>query len=250
MKPTLIESQERSGVRILTLQRGRGNSLDPSLLAALRGHFAGQPAEPTVLTARGASFCTGLDLQYCLSQDRPGMRALMEDLHRTLTAIFAYPAPVVGALSGRTLAGGALLALCCDLRWMAAGAGPFGIHGAQLGISYPHVAVELVRSQYGRVDVDDVLYQGPLLSAEMALDRGRIDAVMKQDELVPKAVERAARLGSPAFVANKRALRAPVLTRLERLGAAPDEAWLDQWYRPKTQSRIEAALHANPKDRS
>ncbi|RKZ11729.1 enoyl-CoA hydratase/isomerase family protein, partial [bacterium] len=57
------------------------------------------------------------------------MRELMASFHRALRAVLLWPAPVVAAIGGHALAGGALLALCADRRVMAHGPYRFGIHG-------------------------------------------------------------------------------------------------------------------------
>ncbi len=249
----LIETEVQGTVRVLRLSGGRGNCLGPDLLAALSGAFGagtGEEARPTVLAARGRSFCTGLDLVYALGQDRHGMGAYMDRFHAALRAVFAYPAPVVAAIGGHAMAGGALLALAADERLVAAGGGRFGIHGVHLGFPYPDVAVETLRYQLARADIEDTLYHGRLRSLGELPSAGLAKLVGGDQSLEAAAVDRAASLAAPSlatFGENKRMLRAGALARMDAANAVGASRWLDHWFDPGTQEKVSAQLAGSDK---
>lgn len=239
-----LEIEDKDGLRHATLVRGRGNSLDEASLLELQRLFTAEgPAPPVVLRARGRSFCTGLDLRHAVSLDREGMRAFMEAFHRALRACFAYPAPVVAAIAGHALAGGALLALACDRRVLARGAARFGVHGVKMGIAYPDVAVEILRHQLPRPLLEDVLYRGRLHGDAEAWRLGLVDAL----EEAPAVEERARREVEVLRAggngrATKLALRGPALRRLGKSDEEGMRRWLDRWFDPRTQAEIHRAL--------
>ena len=206
----VLQREDDARVQCWRLVRGRGNALDPETLQALIDAFeeARDDPRPVILCARGRSFCTGLDLQAAATADRAAMAHLMERFHRALAACFLHPRPVVAALGGHALAGGALLALACDRRVMADGDRRFGIHGVHLGVSYPQVAVEKVE------------------------EAARREAVALQA------------MGPESFAELKRSLRAQAARRLWPYDGKGAEAWLDQWFRPCTQERLRQALDA------
>jgi enoyl-CoA hydratase len=234
----------------LVLGRGRGNALDSTLLGEIErgfGELGGDVPPPVVLRAEGASFCTGLDLEDASGRDRDGMRDLMSAFHRALAAVFAYPAPTVAAIGGHALAGGALLAFGADARIMAHGAGRFGVHGVQLGVAYPDVAVEILRHQLPARPRQRLLYEGRLHTDAGALELGWIDELVEASRLAGRAREIALALNAPsaqAFVATKTRLRRPTTERLRTIDPEGMERWLDRWFAPETTARRETARAA------
>lgn len=246
MSSARLEIEERDGVRRATLVRGRGNALDPRTLTELEGLFEpNAKAPPVLLGAHGRSFCTGLDLRLAASLDREGMRELMEAFHGALRACFAYPAPVVAALAGHALAGGALLALACDRRVMACGEARFGIHGVKMGIAYPDVAVEILRHQLPRPLLEDLLYRGRLYDDGEAWRLGLVDALEEPGDVETRALREIGTpdaAGVPSRRRTKLALRRRALERLTNSDEEGRERWLDRWFDPRTQGKIRRAL--------
>jgi enoyl-CoA hydratase/carnithine racemase len=228
------------GVRRVVLESTRGNSLDHPILTEIERAFdpCRNEVGPVVLSARGRSFCTGLDLIAALALDRGGMAALMDAFHRALRAVLLWPAPVAAAVQGHALAGGALLALCADFRVMARGRARFGVHGVQLGVVYPQIAVEVVRWRLGRPAGERLLYGGRLHSGTAALREGFVDDLVDRDGLGARAASWAL---EPALAAAKTALVRPVSCRVADIEPEGREAWLDQWFSPGTRARVRAA---------
>jgi enoyl-CoA hydratase/carnithine racemase len=63
-------------------------------------------------------------------------------------AIGAYGlgCPVVGAITGRAIAGGLVLAPCTDMR-VASTAGRYGLTEAKVGVAYPQAAIAVMRAE-------------------------------------------------------------------------------------------------------
>ena len=177
----LYQEHSPDGVRLVVLAAGRGNALGPKLLAEIERAFDPDLHEigPVVLAGRGRSFCTGLDLIGAWDFDRDRMRDLMERFHRALRAVLLWPAPVIARIQGHALAGGALLAFCADRRVMAHGDGRFGIHGVQLGVVYPQIAVEVLRWRLSAGMVERVLYGGQIRPGHDALAAGLVDELVE-----------------------------------------------------------------------
>lgn len=118
---------DRDAVRILTMNRpDKHNALNAALTRALLDGL--QQAErdpgvrPVVLTGSGKSFCAGGDTSEfsALVPDDPGAVHDRADLTTRLHLAFSRMSkPVVAAVRGHALGGGAGLAIACDLAIMA-----------------------------------------------------------------------------------------------------------------------------------
>lgn len=256
MKGDRLEKEQGGFAHRWRLTGDRGNALDEKTLEALIEAFESirDDPYPVILGARGRSFCTGLDLSFTYGAGREEMARLMDLFHRALSACFLHPAPVVAAISGHVLAGGALLALACDRRVFAEGDHHFGVHGIRLGVSYPQVAIEILRHQLPRARVEELIYSGRTFTPQQALEAGLVDWVVPLEELETAAeAEVAWCLGTAPvaeggdvlpFAALKAAIRAPARRRIWPRDPEGARRWLDQWFAEGTQERLRRAREA------
>jgi len=74
--------------------------------------------------------------------------------------LFRLPLPVVAAVNGHAIAGGAILALCCDRRIVARGERLFGLNEVQVGLPLPGALFEIVRAALGPAHTPEALLEG------------------------------------------------------------------------------------------
>jgi len=112
--PGLRAERSPDGVRRLLLAAPqRHNALTLGLARALRDALVADPAEPVVLGSTDpAVFCAGADMTID-EAERAQVSAL---LYECLEIMITRPGPVVAAVGGPAVAGGAQLATAADLR--------------------------------------------------------------------------------------------------------------------------------------
>ncbi|WP_432970778.1 enoyl-CoA hydratase/isomerase family protein [Dactylosporangium sp. CA-233914] len=115
-----VLATETEGVRTITLNRPDSlNAINVSLLSQLvRALHEAQDARAVVLTGTGRAFCTGEDLKQTLAPQsgKPDeLRRSFELLQEVTRAITRLKAPVVAAVHGYAVGGGAEIALAADL---------------------------------------------------------------------------------------------------------------------------------------
>jgi enoyl-CoA hydratase len=235
-------------VRWLRMASGKVQALDLELageLTAALDRAVSDGAPPLVITGTGTSFSAGVDLFRVVNEGADYVRRFLPALAATIRQLFAYPGPVVSAINGHAVAGGALLAWCADLRVMADGKGRIGVPELRVGVPFPAAALEVLRFATGGRGMQELAYVGRTLSAHEALAASLIDEVVPADSLNDRAAAAAASLASippESFRLTKRALRRPHAEALSRNGDAIDAEVLRIWQSPETMAAIRGYL--------
>jgi enoyl-CoA hydratase/carnithine racemase len=226
MSELLIEN--RGGVRVLTMNRpDKRNALNlalsEALLAGLRAAEADDSVRSIVLTGAGPAFCAGADLAEFkdLTPDNAELVERRSELTMNLNGIFSrLSKPVVAAVNGAAMGGGAGLALACDVALMASTA-RLGYPEVKHGIVAAVVMANLVRN-VGRKAAFELVAAGEPVDAARALALGLVNRVCEPDALMAEAcalAEKFAAVHRPAMAATKelfyRALDLPFAQALE-----------------------------------
>jgi len=210
MPELLIE--DRGRVRILTMNRPEkrnalDNALTEALLEGLRAADAADAVNVVVLTGAGPAFCAGADLAEFkdLTADNQPLVARRAELTMSLHEIFPrLSKPVITAINGAAMGGGAGLALAGDLALMAESAKlayPEVKHGIVAAIVMPN----LVR-QAGRKAAFELVATGRTIGAARALELGMVNRVVPDPELMTATLELAGELAAvsrPAMALTK-----------------------------------------------
>lgn len=252
----MIHRELHGPVTLLRMDHGKVNAVDTELFeelgtaleqveAAGDGDDAGGRA--VVLTGSGPAFSAGVDLFRVVEGGRRYLEGFLPALTQGLHALFTFPRPMVAAINGHSIAGGAVLACACDARLMARGSGRVGVPELKVGVPYPTLALEVLRFAVGARHLQELVYGGATYPPEEAVARGLVDEVVDGEELTELAVERArayAALPAEAFRLTKRALRRPALERWEADSPSTDPRVLKMWSAPETLDAIRAYLEA------
>src|SRR5687767_13620761 len=111
-----------NGVALLRMNAGKGNAIGPAFLSALAENVRAireSDASAVVITGQERIFCAGLALPELVPLDRAAMREMITSFEHTMESVYALPLPCVAAINGHAIAGGCVLALQCDVRFMA-----------------------------------------------------------------------------------------------------------------------------------
>ena len=205
----LIEN--RGPVRLLTLNRPEkrnalNTELTKTLLDAIRGAHADESVGALVLTGAGPGFCAGADLSEFKGLKDPEAAATRAELTMQLHLSFSKIAkPVVTAINGAAMGGGAGLAIAGDLAVMAEDA-KLGYPETKHGIVAAIVLGNLVR-QVGRKAAFELVAFGEPIDAQRALLLGLVNRVVPHSEVVEEAARMAEKLAAvsrPAMAETKR----------------------------------------------
>jgi enoyl-CoA hydratase/carnithine racemase len=209
----------KGGIATLTIDRGDHNALDGAftdrLVAALDSCATDPEVRVVVLTGAGRRFCAGADLTHgsrsisvILETDgglEPGYR---EPAGRIVLAIGRLGKPLIAAVNGDAVGGGATISLAADLRFVADDA-RFGFPFTRLGVCPEGASTYYLPKLVGLGRANDWLLSGRLVDAREAERAGLANRVLPAAEVLPAAQAYARNLvatTSPAAVAVTRAL--------------------------------------------
>jgi len=227
-----LHVHETAGTVILNRPEKR-NALSRQLLRELRQALEDfhlqRSVRAVILTGAGSAFCAGMDLTEMLetAEQDDAQRLWHQDaeLYRELLEqMLLFPKPIIAAVNGPAVAGGAGLVLACDVV-VAAPEARFGLpeplRGLVAGMVTPLLAFRIGGGQAGRL-----LLTSEIIPAEEAHRIGVFHELAASDRLWARAVELAAQCarGAPeALQLTKRMLNETVgasLSTLLATGAA------------------------------
>jgi enoyl-CoA hydratase/carnithine racemase len=216
MPEALVTAERRGDTLVARLNRpDDGNAVNRALavdLAALVGDCAADKAlRALIITGAGPRFfCTGGDVKaYARVQDAATLDEVFDLIRNLLDAIAALHCPVIAAINGYAIGGGAELALACDLRVMDAGA-QIGFPQSRLGIMPGWDGLGRLVALAGRAAATRMLMKGTRITASEAQAIGLVDEIAPPGEALAQALALAATLAETAplsLAAIKQALR-------------------------------------------
>jgi enoyl-CoA hydratase/carnithine racemase len=227
--PIFLICEDRGGVRVVTLNRPEkrnalNTALTQQLLDALRAADADDVVGCVVLTGAGQGFCAGADLAEFKHLTPDQQHRVDARAELTMQLHLAFPKlskPVVTAINGAAMGGGAGLAIAGDMAVMAEGA-TLGYPETKHGIVAAIAMANLVR-QIGRKAAFELVALGEPVDAQRALALGLVNRVVPPARLMDEALALAQKLAGvsrPAMQLTKQlfheAADLPLAEALER----------------------------------
>jgi len=197
------------------------NALSSTVIRALGGLLRDADADPDVrcivLTGRGGNFAAGADI----AEMQP-MSFLDAYLGDFVTGDWEVAAnirtPLVAAVAGYALGGGAELAMMCDVI-VAAESAEFGLPETGLGIIPGAGGTQRLTRAVGKSVAMDMILTGRRIGAAEALATGLVARVVPDGELLSTALDMATTIGGRSWPAT--------LMAKEAVGRAYESALAD-----------------------
>jgi enoyl-CoA hydratase len=242
----MIDVTEQGDIAIVHMRYGKANALDIAFCEALALRFERlrtSSSRGVVITGQGKMFCAGVDLPQMAEGGIDYVLRFLKALDRLYTEVFNFPKPVVAAVNGHAIAGGCILACAADHRLMAKDSGRMGVTEILVGVPFPQLAFEIMRTVTSVRLLPEAILTGATYTSDGAVERGWINELVEPTELLDKAVAAANKLAAvapAAFAFSKRQIRQPANERLQKDGPALDAEIEKIWTAPETAARVHA----------
>jgi enoyl-CoA hydratase len=240
----MIELEHRGPVTILHMVRGKGNALDIAFIMALGDTLSlieRSEARAVVITGNDRVFGAGVDLPALVAGGPDYVREFIPLMTRGFERLITFPKPVVAAVNGHAIAGGAIIMLACDIRLLARGTARIGLTEVLVGVQFPAWALEIARFFTPSQHFSELILTGRTWMPDDALARGLVDELVDADRLLERACEVAGELAAipPAtFTATKLAIRRPLIDTAQRQAAVQDAPTIERWCSPEVLATI------------
>lgn len=244
----MLRVERRGAVTIWTIDRPEAkNALDSATMQALWDAVAQASADPTarvaILTGAGDVFVSGGDLRELREKSTATDAELLSDAGFSLTsAIGALRFPVICAMPGPAIGGGAELAIACDLRVAVAGA-RIAFVQTRMGVSTAWGTVPRLCALVGPGVAGRLLYTARSLDTGEAKELGLIDDVVGSGSVLDTALEWAEEIAKgspPAVAAMKRLVRATSESMANAVRPLEREAFVATWSGPDHAEAVTA----------
>ncbi|MFY8179944.1 MAG: enoyl-CoA hydratase [Limnohabitans sp.] len=162
------------------------NVLSSEAMRALQGILDAIAQDPqarvALISAKGRAFCAGHDLREMRAT--PSLdyyQTLFHQCSKMMMSLQRLPVPVIAVVDGIATAAGCQLVAMCDLA-VASQASKFAVSGVNLGLFCSTPSVALSRNLQ-RKAAFEMLVTGDFISADQALAKGLVNAVVPVDQL-------------------------------------------------------------------
>jgi enoyl-CoA hydratase/carnithine racemase len=244
----LILTEGSDGISVWRLNHGVTNALNLQLVEAL-SHKLQEVRESTAVdgvvlaSANDKFFSIGLDVPELLKLTKEDFHTFYHAFNRVCMDLHSLPIPTVAAITGHAVAGGCILAICCDYVFVAAGKKLMGFNEIKLGLPVPHPADCILRLRVDHRSAREIVETGEFYQPEQALQLGLADRVLPLELVVHEAILKARRLAalpSNAYSLVKRQ-RVAIVERQVAKREAEERVFLERWHSPETQARLSEA---------
>ncbi|MFW9902986.1 MAG: enoyl-CoA hydratase/isomerase family protein [Candidatus Thorarchaeota archaeon] len=246
----MISLEVSDNVGILKLDRGITNAINLEFVKQIAEKLQDLKANPKIHSIVLSStsekfFAIGFDIPELIDLSPKEFKVFYQSYNQLCLDLYSYPKPTVVALLGHAIAGGCIIALCCDYRFIAEGRKLMGLNEVKLGVPIPYPGDCILRQIVGPRHAQEITYVGDFYPSKELLQMGIVDAVFPLEQVLNKSIEKAKLLGSLPQGAFERIkcnrielVRAQIIEYL----AEKEEIFLEHWFSAEAREHLKEAV--------
>lgn len=237
-------------VAIARLNRNVTNALNPSsvqeLEKLLRDIENDSGVHGLVLgSSNDKFFSIGFDIPELFEFEKEAFKGFFRLFNTVCMDLYTLSKPTVAAITGHAIAGGCILALCCDYRFIAEGRKLMGLNEIKLGVPVPYLPDRLLHALTGVRQAREMMESGEFYAPEETLAMGLVDEVLPLASIVEKAVEHVQRLGDmpeTAYAVVKQNRVEMIAAEVSARELDKERDFIECWFSKDTRARLREAM--------
>jgi len=239
-----IELTQTDGLLAIRMARPKANALNSELVAELREAIGAAAADSSVRGAVLASavpgiFSAGFDAREIFPYGAADIKKFFANFTELCHGMLDFPKPLGAAIEGHAMAGGAILALACDLRVFGEGEYGFALNEINLGLVLSQGILQMAVAAMGAAAARELALEGVTMNPRRAQAVGLAVELAPPGSTYERACARVRGLMEKppiAFSAVKRLFREsmilPVARELESL-----DTFVSSWTSAESMER-------------
>lgn len=246
----MIQIDYHDSVAVVKLARSTTNPLNLELISALQKSIDKVNQDPDVhgiviSSSNEKFFSIGLDIPQLYTLSEKDFMDFYQVFNQTQIDLYTVPKPTVAAITGHAVAGGCILALCCDYRFISEGRKFMGLNEIKLGVSIPYPADCILRNVVGARVARDIVESGEFYLPQQLITMGLVDCVLPLEDVLPKSIEKARMAGAlplKAFASIKQSRVEQVEVQIREKLKEKEELFLRLWFSDEAREQLRIAM--------
>ncbi len=245
-----LQLSKKQDYTIVQMNRGKVNAINHEMVQELRQTFQEFQNDPEVkgviLTGQPHYFSAGLDLIELFQYNKLQISDFFEAFGTLYQELAQFPKPFISA--GHAPAGGCVLAVTCDNRYMASGDQyVIGLNEVAVNIQISQNLTEAYAFWMGEGLANRYILEGKLLSGQEAVAAGLVDALVPLEQVVGHAelkMQQYMKADQEIWVNTKKKLRKHWLEKLDQDAKNSLKEAATLWWKPEIRAKMEAYVHS------
>ncbi len=228
---------------IVQMNRGKVNAINREMVEELSRAFEDiendSALKGVILTGQPHFFSAGLDLIELYSYNEEEIQDFFQAFGMLFAQLMRFTKPFISAITGHSPAGGCVLAVTSDNRFMAEGEKyRIGLNEVAVDIQISQNLTEAYAFWMGEGLASRYILEGKLLSGKEAVAAGLVDELVPLDQVLERAeakMKHYMKANEQIWVNTKQKLRKQLLNKLDTNPKDSLKEATILWWKPRNQ---------------
>jgi enoyl-CoA hydratase/carnithine racemase len=246
----MIDLSHEDAVAVIKLNHGITNAINQRCVAELSEVLQSLKSDPKVdglvlSSTNDKFFSIGFDIPELYELSKEDFRLFYQSFNQVCMDLYTIPKPTIAAITGHAIAGGTILSLCCDYRFIADERKLMGLNEIKLGVPVPYLTDCILQSLVGTRVARDIIDSGEFFEPEKLIQMGMVDQKLPLEDVLERSIEKVRLICSM----SKEAFETIKQNRVEMIEARVLAQWetkqgifIELWYSEKSRKRLKEAM--------
>lgn len=247
-----LEITYKEEYAIVQMNRGKVNAINLEMVQELRDIFhaleVNAEIKGVILSGQPHYFSAGLDLIELYQYDKDQIRDFFASFGSLYQELVQFKKPFISAITGHAPAGGCVLAVTSDNRYMAEGdTYVIGLNEVAVNIQISQNLTEVYAFWMGYGLASRYILEGKLLTGKEALEAGLVDELVPLEKVLEQAEKRMhlyLKADQEILINTKSKLRKHLWDKLDLNAENSLKEASQLWWKPEIRVKMKAYVES------